>query len=89
MTSVSPPPSLPVVGGGTAGATTTASPDRATVDLLGVLAYGELSAFDRLAEDARLHRPGRQPILGREAIRAANLDQSVDGCPAGAGAGGC
>jgi 1,2-phenylacetyl-CoA epoxidase catalytic subunit len=27
--------------------------DRATVDLLGVLAYGELSAFDRLAEDAR------------------------------------
>ena len=28
-------------------------PDRATVDLLGVLAYGELSAFDRLAEDAR------------------------------------
>jgi hypothetical protein len=28
-------------------------PARATVDLLGVLAYGELSAFDRLAEDAR------------------------------------
>lgn len=27
--------------------------ERATVDLLGVLAYGELSAFDRLAEDAR------------------------------------
>ncbi|HVH22576.1 MAG TPA: ferritin-like fold-containing protein [Pseudonocardia sp.] len=26
---------------------------RAAVDLLGVLAYGELSAFDRLAEDAR------------------------------------
>ncbi|MCY7342823.1 MAG: ferritin-like domain-containing protein [Pseudonocardia sp.] len=26
---------------------------RASVDLLGVLAYGELSAFDRLAEDAR------------------------------------
>ena len=41
--------------------TTAARPDgidesgatRATVDLLGVLAYGELSAFDRLAEDAR------------------------------------
>ncbi len=30
-----------------------AVPDPATVDLLGVLAYGELSAFDRLAEDAR------------------------------------
>ncbi len=29
------------------------STDAATVDLLGVLAYGELSAFDRLAEDAR------------------------------------
>jgi hypothetical protein len=29
------------------------STDVATVDLLGVLAYGELSAFDRLAEDAR------------------------------------
>jgi 1,2-phenylacetyl-CoA epoxidase catalytic subunit len=28
-------------------------PDPATVDLLGILAYGELSAFDRLAEDAR------------------------------------
>ncbi|NMH93611.1 hydroxylase [Pseudonocardia bannensis] len=28
-------------------------PARATIDLLGVLAYGELSAFDRLAEDAR------------------------------------
>ncbi|MGH3612090.1 MAG: ferritin-like fold-containing protein [Pseudonocardia sp.] len=27
--------------------------EAATVDLLGVLAYGELSAFDRLAEDAR------------------------------------
>ncbi|HEY3258853.1 MAG TPA: ferritin-like fold-containing protein [Pseudonocardiaceae bacterium] len=28
-------------------------PDEGVVDLLGVLAYGELSAFDRLAEDAR------------------------------------
>ena len=37
--------------------TTTAEPPApgraAAVDLLGVLAYGELSAFDRLAEDAR------------------------------------
>lgn len=31
-----------------------ASLDPATVDLLGVLAYGELSAFERLAGDARL-----------------------------------
>lgn len=28
--------------------------DPAVIDLLGVLAYGELTAFDRLAEDARL-----------------------------------
>ena len=28
--------------------------DAATVDLLGVLAYGELTAFERLASDARL-----------------------------------
>jgi hypothetical protein len=37
----------------TARAAESAGADRATVDLLGVLAYGELSAFDRLAEDAR------------------------------------
>ena len=35
---------------------------RAIVDLLGVLAYGELSAFDRLAEDART-----APTLGGRA----------------------
>ncbi|SNR89657.1 Rubrerythrin [Geodermatophilus saharensis] len=32
----------------------TAADSRAVVDLLGVLAYAELTAFDRLAEDARL-----------------------------------
>lgn len=31
-----------------------APPDAALVDLLGALAYGELSAFDRLADDARM-----------------------------------
>jgi 1,2-phenylacetyl-CoA epoxidase catalytic subunit len=41
-----------------------AGADRATVDLLGVLAYGELSAFDRLAEDAR-HAP---TLSGRAAL---------------------
>jgi glycine cleavage system pyridoxal-binding protein P len=30
------------------------APDPALVDLLGALAYGELSAFDRLADDARM-----------------------------------
>ena len=49
MTTV-PPPASPPSGAGTA----VAAPDRATVDLIGVLAYGELSAFDRLAEDARI-----------------------------------
>jgi len=40
------------------------APSQAIVDLLGVLAYGELSAFDRLAEDAR-----RAPTLsGRAAL---------------------
>jgi 1,2-phenylacetyl-CoA epoxidase catalytic subunit len=43
-----------------------AVPDPAIVDLLGVLAYGELSAFDRLAEDART-----APTLeGRAALSA-------------------
>ncbi len=32
----------------------TAPLDQATIDLLGVLAYGELTAFERLASDARL-----------------------------------
>jgi hypothetical protein len=60
MTTASPPP----VAGGTGPATR--SPDRATVDLLGVLAYGELSAFDRLAEDAR----GAPTLAGRTALSA-------------------
>jgi 1,2-phenylacetyl-CoA epoxidase catalytic subunit len=49
---------------GTAQAANQAGADRATVDLLGVLAYGELSAFDRLAEDAR-HAP---TLSGRAAL---------------------
>ena len=39
---------------------------RAIVDLLGALAYGELSAFDRLAEDARI-----APTLGGRAALSA------------------
>jgi hypothetical protein len=31
-----------------------AAPEAAIIDLLGALAYGELSAFDRLADDARM-----------------------------------
>lgn len=63
MTTASPPPSPPR-DAGSGGPVT--RPDRATVDLLGVLAYGELSAFDRLAEDAR-----QAPTLaGRAALSA-------------------
>ena len=63
-----PPPASPSrdagVGQPSGGPVT--RPDRATVDLLGVLAYGELSAFDRLAEDAR-----QAPTLaGRAALSA-------------------
>ena len=47
---------------------TTAGPasgaDQAAVDLLGVLAYGELSAFDRMAEDAR----AAPTLAGRAAL---------------------
>ncbi|MGD9986734.1 ferritin-like fold-containing protein [Pseudonocardia sp.] len=43
-----------------------ARPPQATIDLLGVLAYGELSAFDRLAEDAR-----SAPTLGGRAALSA------------------
>ncbi len=47
-------------------------PDPATVDLLGILAYGELSAFDRLAEDARTAPtlPGRAAL---SAMAAAEM----------------
>lgn len=38
--------------------------DEGVIDLLGVLAYGELSAFDRLAEDAR----GAPTLAGRAAL---------------------
>lgn len=51
-----------------ASATTFADPDyrEAVVDLLGVLAYSELSAFERLAEDAKL-----APTLADKAALAA------------------
>ena len=56
----------------------------ATVDLLGVLAYGELSAFDRLAEDAR-HAPtlaGRAALSGMAAAEMGHfrlLQEHLDG----------
>src|SRR3954464_819693 len=50
----------------TARATEPAGAGQATIDLLGVLAYGELSAFDRLAEDART----APTLTGRAALSA-------------------
>jgi len=47
------------------------------IDLLGVLAYGELSAFDRLAEDAR-HAPtlaGRAAMAGMAAAEIGHFRQ--------------
>jgi tRNA-(MS[2]IO[6]A)-hydroxylase (MiaE)-like len=66
MTTASPPPSPPPVAEAGIAVAGMRAPDRATVDLLGVLAYGELSAFDRLAEDAR-HAP---TLSGRAALSA-------------------
>ena len=40
--------------------------DAGVIDLLGVLAYGELSAFDRMSEDAR----GAPTMAGRAALSA-------------------
>jgi len=56
----------------TAQAADPAGADRATVDLLGVLAYGELSAFDRLAEDAR-HAPTLDGRAALSAMAAAEI----------------
>jgi hypothetical protein len=52
--------------------------DQATVDLLGVLAYGELTAFERLASDARL-----APTIGDKhalATMAAASSTTTRGC---------
>ncbi len=64
------------------------SGDEALIDLLGLLAYGELSAFDHLAEDAQLAptMPGREQMsamaafeLGHHQLLAARLtDMGVD-----------
>lgn len=44
--------------------------DAAVIDLLGALAYGELTAFDRLAEDARMapSLPGRAALAQMAAV---------------------
>ena len=54
----------------------------AIVDLLGALAYGELSAFDRLADDARMAPTlvGRAPMSGWRLSRLATTGCSPTGC---------
>jgi hypothetical protein len=49
----------------------------AVVDLLGVLAYGELTAFDRLAEDARLAPTlsGRAALAGMAAAEIGHYER--------------
>jgi len=47
--------------------------DQATVDLLGVLAYAELTAFERLAEDARL-APSISDKMALARMAAAEYD---------------
>jgi hypothetical protein len=50
---------------------------QAVVDLLGVLAYGELTAFDRLAYDARLAPTlaGRAALAGMAAAEIAHFER--------------
>ena len=54
----------------TADTPTPVADPQAVVDLLGVLAYGELTAFDRLAEDATLAPTlsGHAALAGMAAI---------------------
>ena len=47
------PPGTATAGAGEPADLGTVPPEQAVIDLLGVLAYGELSAFDRMAADAR------------------------------------
>ncbi|MGY1652070.1 ferritin-like fold-containing protein [Geodermatophilus sp. SYSU D01119] len=55
----------------------TAADPRAVVDLLGVLAYAELTAFDRLAEDARMAPTleGRAALARMAAAEMAHHDR--------------
>ena len=57
-----------------------ASTREAVVDLLGVLAYGELTAFDRLAADARLAPTlaGRAALAGMAAAEIGHFGRLAD-----------
>ncbi len=51
----------------------------AVLDLLGVLAYGELSAFDRMAADARMAPTvaARAALSGMAAVEISHYDRLV------------
>lgn len=53
---------------------------QAVVDLLGVLAYGELTAFDRLADDSRLAPTltGRAALAGMAAAEIGHYQRLRD-----------
>ena len=72
------------LGSAIVSASPAAVPDPATVDLLGVLAYGELSAFDRLAEDARTAPTlaGRAALSSWPPRRSGTTGCSRITCPA-------
>jgi hypothetical protein len=54
--------------------------DEGTIDLLGVLAYGELTAFDRLAEDARMapSLTGRAALSRMAAVEIGHFGMLAD-----------
>jgi hypothetical protein len=64
----------------TADTPTPGTDPQAVVDLLGVLAYGELTAFDRLAEDARLAPTltGRAALAGMAAAEIGHYERLRD-----------
>lgn len=55
-------------------------PDAALVDLLGALAYGELSAFDRLVDDARMapSLDGRMQMSAMAAVEFGHFQRLAD-----------
>ncbi len=69
-----------VLSGASLAAVPSDLPDPALVDLLGVLAYGELTAFDRLAQDARLAPTleGRAALASMAAVEIAHYRRLAD-----------
>jgi hypothetical protein len=73
-------PASPATTGDRAGVTGADAADPALVDLLGALAYAELSAFDRLCQDARLAPtlPGRVALSQVAALEFSHYQRLAD-----------